>query len=67
MPLPRIIRNAARCLGCGDEIESTHRHDFVTCSCGKLSVDGGKVYTRRVWDDSVGYEELTQTVDPELK
>ena len=36
-----IIRNAIRCNICGDEIESKHRHDFVTCKCGDCSVDGG--------------------------
>jgi hypothetical protein len=43
-----IVRNSARCLTCGDEIESTHRHDFVTCTCGAISVDGGTAYLRRV-------------------
>lgn len=66
MPLPRIIRNAARCLYCHDEIESTHVHDFKWCSCGAVAVDGGMEYVRRVGDPHM-YEELTQTVDPELK
>lgn len=43
-----IVRNSAKCLTCGDEIESRHRHDYVTCSCGALSVDGGTSYLRRV-------------------
>ena len=42
-----IIRNSARCKKCGDEIESKHRHDFVTCRCGAVSVDGGKSYLKR--------------------
>jgi hypothetical protein len=25
-----------------------HRHDFVTCTCGSISVDGGQEYLRRV-------------------
>ena len=41
-----IIRNAIRCNICGDEIESKHRHDFVTCKCGACSVDGGHDYLR---------------------
>lgn len=41
-----IIRNSARCRGCGDEIESRHRHDFVSCTCGAIFVDGGKDYLR---------------------
>jgi hypothetical protein len=28
-----IIRNSARCVHCGVEIESTHRHDFRTHFC----------------------------------
>lgn len=42
-----IIKNAFRCNICGDEIESKHRHDFVTCKCGACSVDGGHDYLRR--------------------
>jgi hypothetical protein len=40
------IRNRARCLKCGDIIESKHRHDFVSCSCGTIFVDGGNEYWR---------------------
>lgn len=43
----KIISNRAQCLECGDVIESKHRHDFVSCSCGKLFVDGGRDYLRR--------------------
>lgn len=46
-----IIRNSAKCLVCGDEIESKHRHDFMPCSCGNIFVDGGKDYIRRGWRD----------------
>ena len=44
----KIIRNMIRCNICGDEIESTYTHDFVTCSCGACSVDGGHDYLRRI-------------------
>lgn len=30
-----------RCRRCGDTIQSTSRHDFVSCSCETVSVDGG--------------------------
>ena len=43
-----IIQNAVSCLNCGDFIFSSHRHDFVTCTCGSISVDGGQEYLRRV-------------------
>ena len=43
----RIIRNAIQCKHCGDVIESKSTHDYVTCSCGACSVDGGHEYLRR--------------------
>lgn len=46
-----ILCNSARCLKCGDEIESKHRHDWVSCKCGAIFVDGGKDYLRRGADD----------------
>ena len=45
-----IVQNAVSCLLCGDFIVSKHRHDFVTCTCGAVSVDGGQSYLRRVGD-----------------
>lgn len=54
-----IIRNSAKCNGCGDEIESTHRHDFVTCSCGGVSVDGGHAYIRRAYTGLVPFTDTS--------
>ncbi len=42
-----IRENKAQCLKCGDIIVSKHLHDFVTCKCGGLSVDGGSWYLKR--------------------
>jgi len=39
--------NKIQCLHCGDIIESKHRHDFKSCICGKVFVDGGKACKRR--------------------
>ncbi len=58
----RIIRNAIRCNRCGDVIESVHRHDFKTCSCGCVSVDGGHDYLRRCFVNSpADYTDLSIT------
>lgn len=54
----RITRNAIRCRKCGDEIESAHRHDFRSCKCGSVCVDGGKAYLRRMGDPA-DIEELS--------
>lgn len=65
--MPRLIRNAARCLQCGDVIESRHTHDFAMCSCGNIAVDGGPSYVRiagRGIDDA-SYEPLHQYADGE--
>ena len=31
-----------KCLMCGDTVISRAQHDFVTCYCGNVSVDGGQ-------------------------
>lgn len=52
-----IYINAAVCKKCGDYIRSKHRHDFVTCECGSVSVDGGSHYVRRVGSDYINVVE----------
>lgn len=56
-----IIRNSAKCLDCGDEIVSVHRHDFKYCSCGSLAVDGGDEYLRRVYATDARWEDTSIT------
>lgn len=56
-----IIRNAAQCAKCDDVIESTHRHDFVSCKCGSIFVDGGKDYLRAGADDFANFISLVET------
>lgn len=60
----KIIKNQAQCLICGEIIESTHRHDYVTCKCGNLSVDGGKDYLRRSFKQTDSWSDcsITETV-----
>lgn len=43
-----IYVNAAICNSCGYFIRSRNRHDFVSCKCGSVAVDGGSAYIRRV-------------------
>ena len=57
----RITKNAVKCKICGDKIESTYRHDFVTCSCGNVSVDGGHDYLRRAFRNRDEYIELSES------
>jgi len=47
-----------------DMLVSKHRHDFVTCSCGNLHVDGGKDYIKRgVRDGWDSVEELSEAAE----
>ena len=43
-----ILSNQVRCVQCGDEPYSAHRHDFRHCNCGAVAVDGGMDYLRRI-------------------
>lgn len=42
-----IFTNAAYCKLCKSYIRSKNRHDFVSCKCGNVSVDGGSWYAKR--------------------
>lgn len=60
--MKKIVVNKIRCKKCGDIIESKSVHDFVTCKCGAVSVDGGHNYIRRCgnledFEDLSEYEE----------
>lgn len=59
-----ILKNAIKCKHCGDVIESTYCHNFVTCSCGCCSVDGGNDYLRRCFQHSEeeDFIDLSETI-----
>ena len=58
-----IVKNVIKCNRCGDVIESKFRHDFKTCSCGAVSVDGGHDYLRRAFQEDVGFTDLSEVTD----
>ena len=57
----KIIKNVIQCKLCGDVIESTDRHQYVTCKCGACAVDGGHDYLRRSFRDKDCYIDLSET------
>lgn len=69
------MRNRAKCKVCNDVIESFHRHDYVTCKCESIAVDGGQDYFRcraNNWSnfirlDDDGNEVIPQIVDNDPK
>jgi hypothetical protein len=42
-------RSRIQCKKCGDVVESKHRHDFRSCSCRSVHLDGGLDYQRCLW------------------
>lgn len=48
-----ILQNEVQCLNCNDIVWSGSRHDFKSCKCGAVSVDGGQEYIRRVYDSKI--------------
>jgi len=58
-----IKRNRARCRACGSIIESRSCHDYVSCECGGIAVDGGREYLRRTATELDDIEEMSEYED----
>ena len=59
-----IIRNAARCRACDTVIESKYRHDFKSCRCTAIFVDGGTAFLRHGFDSRRNFEDLSVIWEP---
>jgi hypothetical protein len=49
-------QDAVHCLSCDDVVYSINRHDFRHCSCGNVSIDGGKDYTKISFKSKAKYK-----------
>jgi hypothetical protein len=58
-----ILRNSAKCLKCGDEVESKHVHDYRSCKCGAMAVDGGLQYLKRTAEKFDEVEDTSEEVE----
>lgn len=58
--MKKLLINQAKCLLCGDILTSKHSHDYVTCKCGNLSIDGGNEYPRRLYNNPNSYQDLSE-------
>lgn len=69
MKVERIVTNKLQCHKCADIIESKHGHNFVSCSCGNIAVDGGKNYLRRVGNgiSDRSYTDMSETYEVEIE
>lgn len=57
--MKKILCNKIKCKKCGDIIESKNRHDFVSCKCGSVAVDGCNSYLKRIGNRE-DWEELSE-------
>lgn len=44
--MKNLKKNKAQCKLCLDVLESKHVHDWVSCKCGAIFIDGGLDYIR---------------------
>lgn len=44
---------AFKCPKCGETVFSRVRHDFRSCSCGTITIDGGFDYTRVLYSPDI--------------
>ena len=56
---------AIKCPKCGDIIFSRALHDFHSCSCNTISIDGGFAYTRILF--STGIKKSPEPFDLEVE
>jgi hypothetical protein len=68
------MRNRAKCKLCSSILESFHQHDFVTCKCGEISIDGGQSFFKASAKDFKNFlrvddigNEIIVTVKDEVK
>lgn len=61
----KILQNEVQCLKCGDRIYSAYTHDFVTCSCGAIAIDGGMTYLKRS-GESRNYKDISIVLEHDL-
>jgi len=57
---------ALKCPNCGDIIYSRARHDFISCSCKSVSLDGGFDYIRGAFNPKI-IKEFPKTFELEIE
>ena len=58
-----VKQTGIHCPKCGEDIYSNSRHDFVSCQCGEVFVDGGFDYLRFGGTELSTIEHVTREVD----
>lgn len=55
----KILTNKIKCINCGNILESKTPNDFKRYSCGKVAIDGGHEYLKRIGNEE-DYIELCE-------
>ena len=50
--------SAIQCPKCKQWVYSRARHDFNSCSCGAVAIDGGFDYTKLSYDPDIKFEDI---------
>ena len=58
METKRLILNSIQCKHCLDIITSHSVHNYVTCKCGKVSIDGGSEYQHISFTSKLDFKNL---------
>lgn len=58
-----ILCNQVKCLICEDTPYSASVHDFKSCNCGNVYVDGGMNYLRRLSENASLFEEISISME----
>lgn len=54
--MSKVKVTCVTCPKCGDTIYSRARHDYRSCSCDSVFIDGGFDYVRMGWHPELGEE-----------
>lgn len=57
-----IVVNRVYCTKCKELIISKHVHDFKTCKCENVSVDGGTNYLKRAWPENLDFIDFSEYI-----
>lgn len=57
--MKQLLLNRAQCNHCKDIITSYYGHDFKSCKCGKISIDGGHEYGRMLFTHPTDFTNLS--------
>lgn len=63
------MKNRAKCKLCQSVLESFHRHDYVTCKCGEISITGGAyIYecSAQNWKNFLRIDDLGNEIIPKI-